>query len=99
MSGKNNLNTSNTERTVPCDVTEQEAFDCYRRMQKPELAALANHFRQLGRNLSDSQLEEWARNDAWQSRLDLASGILVIDPDTILGELEKLAQGPTEKIM
>jgi hypothetical protein len=80
------------------DVTEEEAFDCYRRMEKPTSTAVADHFTQLGRNLSCVQVKRWANKGNWGARLDLTSAISVIDPATVIIELAKLASEPTEQV-
>jgi hypothetical protein len=73
MPRKNNLNASITERVVVCDVTEQEAFDCYRRIEDPTPAAVVQHFTQLDRKLSRSTIEKWAHEGEWQSRIIYAN--------------------------
>jgi hypothetical protein len=71
-------------------VTEQEAFDCYRRLEKPTAAAVAEHFAKLDRNLSSSQVEKWASDGEWESRVDLGSAILVLHPDQLQGLAHRL---------
>src|SRR6185295_1233064 len=68
-------------------------------LETPTPAVVAEHFRKLGRNLSRSQVEEWVREGDWQSRIDLASAAFITNPETVLGDLTKLAQEPTDKIM
>ena len=98
MSKEQRINSSTTERLTASDVTEEEAFDCYRRMEKPTPAAVANHFMQLGRNLSCSKVKKWADKGKWAARLDLNSAISAIDHATVMGELVKLASEPTEQV-
>jgi hypothetical protein len=87
-----------TERFTS-DVTEEEAFDCYRRMEKPAIDAVAKHFTQLGRHLSCSKLKKWAAKGYWRARINSSSAISVIDPATAVGELAKLGSEPLEQVM
>jgi hypothetical protein len=99
MSQDQTINSFLTERAAPSDVTEEEAFDCYRRMEKPTPAAVAEHFTHLGRNLSCSKVNKWAVRGHWRARIDLSSTISVADPATVLGELAKLGSEPPKNVM
>jgi hypothetical protein len=83
---------------APCDVTEQEAFDFYRRLEKPTPGAVSQHFRELGRKLSRSKVEKWAREGKWRAKLDLASANSSTDRDAMLKELAQLGDHPAEGI-
>jgi hypothetical protein len=65
MSEEQCINSSTTERFTPSHVTEvEEAFDCYRGMEKPTPAAVIERFKQLGRNLSCSKVKKWPQKSS-----------------------------------
>jgi hypothetical protein len=99
MSKEPHINSFITERLTAPGVTEKEAFDCYRRMEKPALDAVGEHVTQLGRSLSCSKLKKWAAKGNWGARLDPSSVISVVDPATAVGELAKLGREPLDVIM
>jgi hypothetical protein len=99
MSKEQGTNSSITERLTGTDVTEEEAFDCYRRMENPTPDAVAEHFAKLGRKLSCSRIKKWTAENSWPARLDLTAAISVIDPATVLDDLKKLANERTEDVM
>lgn len=99
MSQDQTINSLSTERAAPSDVTEEEAFNYYRRMANPTPSAVAEYFTQLGRNLSCSKVNKWALKGHWRARIDLSSTISVADPATVLGELAKLGSEPPTKVM
>jgi hypothetical protein len=99
MSQDETINSLPIERAAPSDVTEEEAFDCYRRMEKPTPAAVVDYFTQRGRNLSCSRVNKWALRGHWRARIDLSSAISIADPATVLAELAKLGSEPPKNVM
>jgi hypothetical protein len=76
MSKEPHINSFITERLTASHVTEKDALDCYRRMEKPALDAVGEHFTELGRNLSCAKLRNWAAKGHWGARLDPELGDL-----------------------
>src|SRR3954454_11693852 len=99
MSEEQPTNSSMSGRLAASDVTAEEAFDCYRRMAKPTPDAVADHFTELGRNLSCSRVKKWAAKVSWDARLDLSSAISAVNPAAVRNELTKLASERTEDMM
>ena len=98
MSETQSIAISRDAQFAPCDVTEQEAFDFYRRLEKPTPGAVSQHFRELGRKLSRSKVEKWAREGKWRAKLDLASANSSTDRNALLKELAELGDHPAEGI-
>jgi hypothetical protein len=92
-------NSSPSKRATSSDVTEEEAFDCYKRLENPTLDRVAEHFTQLGRNLSCSKLNKWAVRGNWRARIDLSSAISVVNPASVVSELAKLGSEPPKNVM
>src|SRR5689334_7131922 len=90
---------SREEQFAPCDVTEQEAFDRYRQLAKPTPGAVAEHFRQLGRKLSRSKVERWARRGMWRAKINTAAPGLTINPEALLAELTVQGQRFTPEVI
>ena len=90
---------SREEQFVPCDVTEQEAFDRYRQLARPTPRAVAEHFRGLGRKLSRSKVERWARRGMWRVKINAAPPGLTMDPETLLADLIAEGQRFTPEIL
>jgi hypothetical protein len=67
-------------------------------LEKPTPGAVSQHFRELGRKLSRSKVEKWAREGKWRAKLDLASTNSSTDRDAMLKELAELGQYPAEGI-
>jgi hypothetical protein len=86
------------ERMRLTSVTEQEAFDCYRRLEKPTTAAVVEHFAKLNRNLTSSLIEKWVTDGEWESRVNLDSAILVLQPDQPRGLAHRLITRLAEAI-
>jgi hypothetical protein len=90
---------SREEQFAPCNVTEQEAFDRYRQLARPTPRAVAEHFRQLGRKLSRSKVERWARRGMWRAKINAASPSMIIDPETLLADLTVEGQRFTPEVI
>lgn len=87
------------EQFAPCDVTEQEAFDRYRQLARPTPRAVAEHFRGLGRKLSRSKVERWARRGMWRAKINAAPLGLSVSPETLLADLTAEGQHFTPEVI
>src|SRR5262249_2935758 len=90
---------SREEQFSPCDVTEQEAFDRYRQLARPTPRAVAEHFRGLGRKLSRSKVERWARRGMWRARIHAAAFGLTVDSEALSAELTLEGQRFTPEVI
>src|SRR3954471_16623633 len=90
---------SREEQFAACDVTEQEAFDRYRQLARPTPRAVAEHFRELGRKLSRSKVERWARRGMWRTKINTASRGPTINPETLLADLTGDGQRFTPEVI